>query len=403
MNGARFYNLLAGLFTAYFAWKICKQLGVRHHWLAPIFVLFIPLYFVSMFTSLTGVTFSLFLVLSLFFFFRNKFVWSGLILSFIILVRSEGIIVLLPLFMAAFLLRKRYAAFFSLFTGFIIFSIVGLLVYHDFWWLITRNPYDGSASNIYGHGILLHFVYKLPKILGYPLTFLFLIGFVVLIFQWLRYGKGKFNDTFYFLLLVPGSFLIYFAAHSYAWWKGIGNSLGLIRVIAAVTPTAAITALIGFDKILIYLKKNSQIFKAVIALGAMIWIMLIGARTYRNSFNISAPQRLMNKAVIFVKSHNLENNPIYYFSSYFVYKMEVDPYSGKMTKWYPKGSQSIEKLPAGSVIVWDAHFGPNEGHMPLVKLLKNSNIKLLKKIKPPHPFKVLGGYNYAIYIFQKLP
>jgi len=27
----------------------------------------------------------------------------------------------------------------------------------------------------------------------------------------------------------------------------------------------------------------------------------------------------------------------------------------------------------------------------------------MKKIEPPQLFKVLGGYNYVIYVFQKLP
>ncbi len=299
MNVARIYNIFAGLFSAYFAWKICKQFGLEHHWIVPVFVLFIPIYFVLMFTSLTEVTFSLFLTLSLFFFFRNKLVWSGLILSFIPLIRSEGI-VLFPLFITAFLLKKHYVAFFSLFTGFIVFSLAGLFVYHDFWWLITRNPYTGNAADIYGHGTLFHFVDKLPVILGSPLTYLFLIGIAVLIFRWLKVEKGKLSDTFYFLLLVPGSFLIYFAAHSYVWWKGIGNSLGLVRVIAAVAPAAAMTALIGFDKILIYVKKVSGLLKWIMILGVITWIMFIGAGTYKYSFVNSPTNLLMNKAVAFI-------------------------------------------------------------------------------------------------------
>lgn len=402
MNGARIYNVFAGIISAYLAWRICKESGVESHWLAPVFALFIPIYFVLMFTSLTEVTFSLFLMLSVFLFFRNKLVWSGLVLSFIPLIRTEGI-VLFPLFLAAFLLKKRYFAFFSLFTGFIIFSLAGIFVYHNFLWLITRNPYTGNAVNIYGHGTLLHFVDKLPLILGKPLTYFFLAGVVVLLFKWLKMEKGKLSDTFYFLLLVPGSFLIYFAAHSYAWWKGIGNSLGLIRVIAAVSPAAAVTALIGFDKILTYIKKVSGVLKWIVTLGVMAWIMVIGAKTYQYSFKSSPPDQLMNKAVTFVRDHHLEKDPVYYFDPYFVYKLGTDPYFGNVRQWNPKGNYPVKGLPDGSVIVWDAHFGPNEGRMPLDRLLDNSQLKILKKIEPPQPFKVLGGYNYVIYIFQKLP
>ena len=402
MNGARFYNVFAGLFSAYFAWRICEHIGIRHYWLVPVFVLFIPIYFVLMFTSLTSVTFGLFLTLSIFFFFRNKFVVSGLILSFIPLVRTEGF-VLFPLFMIAFLLKKRYTGFFSLFAGFIIFSFVGLFVYHDFFWLITRNPYNGSAASVYGHGELLHFVYNFPKILGYPVTFLFLVGIIVLIFRWIKDGKGKLNDSFYFLLLVPGSFLVYFAAHSYVWWKGIGNSLGLIRVIAAVTPAAAITAVVGFDKILFYVKKLSEALKLIVILGATIWIMIIGASTYSSSFKDSPGRLVMNKAVTFIKSNHLKRYPIYYFDPYFSFKLGANPYGGDVKQWFPKGDHPVAEIPNQSIIVWDGFYAPYEAHMSLDKLLKNSHLKILKKIEPDHPFKVLGGTDYNIYIFQKLP
>ncbi|MBE0649677.1 MAG: hypothetical protein IH595_02440 [Bacteroidales bacterium] len=400
MDGARIYNVVAGLISALLAWKICRQFELDNHWLAPIFVLFIPIYFVLMFTSLTEITFSLFLTLALFLFFRNRIVWSGVILSFIPLIRTEGI-VLFPLFIVAFVLKKRYIAIFALFSGFLIFSIAGLFVYHNFWWLISRNPYNGSAINIYGHGKLYHFVDKLPVILGEPATYLFLIGSVILIFHWIVVEKGKLDNSFYLLLLVPGSFLIYFAAHSYAWWKGIGNSLGLVRVIGAVAPAAAITAVIGFDKILIYLKRISWILKWIVAVATVAWIVDIGITTYNYGFRISPPELLMNKAAGFIKDNHLENNAVYYFDPYLIYKLGTDPYSGQAIQWYPKGDNPVKELPAKSIIVWDAHFGPNEGNMSLEKLLQNNEIKVLKKIEPPQPFKVLGGYNYAIYIFQK--
>jgi multisubunit Na+/H+ antiporter MnhE subunit len=43
--------------------------------------------------------------------------------------------------------------------------------------------------------------------------------------------------------LIAGSFLAYFVAHSYVWWKGTGSSLGLERVIAGVCPLAALIAM----------------------------------------------------------------------------------------------------------------------------------------------------------------
>ena len=53
--------------------------------------------------------------------------------------------------------------------------------------------------------------------------------------------------------------------------------------------------------------------------------------------------------------------------------------------------------------VWDAHFGPNEGRVPLETLMNQPYLKLLKVFRPDQPFTVLGGYNYEVYVFRRLP
>ena len=38
------------------------------------------------------------------------------------------------------------------------------------------------------------------------------------------------------MLVVYMPFMVYLSAHSYIWWKGMANSVGMIRVIIAVLP-----------------------------------------------------------------------------------------------------------------------------------------------------------------------
>lgn len=56
----------------------------------------------------------------------------------------------------------------------------------------------------------------------------------------------------------------------------------------------------------------------------------------------------------------------------------------------------------GDILVWDAHFGPNEGGTQLENLLNDSHLQRIKILLPDENFKVLGGYDYGIYIFKRV-
>lgn len=400
MNGARAYNVFMGLMTSVLIWKMSDRFHIKSRWLGPVLVIFVPLYFVSMFSSLTAVTFSFFLVLGLYLFFLEKWIGSAMVLSFLPLVRTEGI-VLFALFVTAYVLKKQFRALLFLLTGLLVFSIAGFFYYHDVLWIIHQNPYSGEAAAIYGHGHLFHFVLKMPWILGYPMVVLFVLGLLILVIRWVKHDSLKTTNTFYFLWLVPGSFLLYLAAHSYVWWRGMGNSLGLIRVMAAVTPLASLTALVALDVFLRKFPKIPSSIKWMCLAGLMAWVVEVGLITYPVNFHPSSTEKLMNRAVDFLHQSKLDRHKVYYFDPYLAYKLGIDPYSDKISQWYPAGSDPVAQLPPGAVIVWDAHFGPNEGRAPLSLLLNNNKLQLVKIFRPKEPFKVLGGYDYAVYIFQK--
>ena len=400
INFARLYNVLMGMLTAFLSWKLSRTLKFDNNWVIILLVLFTPIYFISMFAVLTEVTFSMLLMLSLLLFFKKKYIWSAVAISFLPLARTESI-VLLPLFLIAFGLKKQVKAIPFLVTGFLFFSLLGWPFYHHFWWLITEMPYKGGTTGLYGHGKLLHFVEQTPFILGYPLAFLFCAGFLYDLLFWSRQEHFRLSERFYFLLLVPGSYLLYLAAHSYVWWKGIGNSLGLIRVIAAVTPLAALTALSGYN-FLLKLPGKKRFISHLTASLLLVWIVYTGAFMYKNNFRLSPPERLLAEACQYTKQHKLTRNKIYYFSNFVPIKLGIDPFdTKKSSEGLPHLKPVSKALPDNSIIIWDAHFGPNEGQTPLSLLTKDSGLRIIKIFKPKVPFKVLGGHNYAVYIFQK--
>lgn len=400
MNFARLHNVLMGLLAAFFSWKLARELKLNNAWLVVLLVLFTPIYFSLMFAALTEVTFSMLLVLSLLLFFQRKYFWSAVVISFLPLVRTESV-VLLPLFLLVFGLKKQWKVLPFFTVGFFLISLLGRPFYHSFWWLITDMPYKGGATDIYGHGTLFHFINQTRGILGYPIAALFCVGLVAGLWFWIKRDRFQMNQRFYFLLLIPGSYLLFLAAHSYAWWQGIGNSLGLIRVIGAVTPLAAIMALSGFDVLADVFSKYRKITVAVSAL-LMLWIVYAGATIHRDGFRESKPQKIMADACKYIKQNDLDKYKIYYFSGFIPYRLGIDPYDSQhSSEGVPHIPKISDAIPEGSIIVWDAHFGPNEGKTPLDKLLDDNGLRLLNVFKPKVPFKVLGGYNYTVCIFQK--
>lgn len=400
INGARIYNLLLGMGTAIIIWQIALILKFRNNTLSIFLVVFTPIYFILMFSPLTEISFSFFLALSILFFFKKKYYLSAIILSFLPLIRTEGV-VLLPLFIAAYIFRKKILVIPFLLTGFLIISLLGYTYYNDFWWLITKMPYSGNAKDIYGSGSLFHFINDTRGILGYPIAILFIIGLILSVIKWQK-DKFKFSETFYFLLLVPGSYIIFLSAHSYAWWQGIGNSLGLVRVIGSVSPLAALTALVGFNFIISSVNKKNKLASKIIIYGIIFWIFMLGINTHKSGFSLSKQQQLIKQAATFLEENNLTKNKIYYFDPNVVYELGIDPYDVNSCSW---GISNIETpslgIPDSGIIIWDAHFGPNEGRVSLKVLQEQKSLKTIKIFKPEKPFSVLGGHNFEVHVFMK--
>lgn len=398
--GTRIYNLLMGFGAAVLIWKTAQTLKFGNSALSLLLVLFTPIYFILLFTTLTEVSFSFFLALAILLFFKQKYLLSAVAVSFLPLVRTEGI-VLFPLFAVAYSLKKQWLALPLLTVGFWLISLLGYRFYDDFWWLITKIPYSGDAKDIYGSGSLFRFVNDTRGILGYPLGILSVVGLLASLVHWGKNDKYKFSGTFYFLLLVPGSYIVFLSAHSFVWWQGMGNSLGLIRVMGSVAPLAALTALPGLNLITDLLNKKNKVAAKIIVGGILFWVFMLGINTHRSNFKLSEQQQLIKQSVSFIKTNNFAKHKLYYFDPFAVFELGIDPFDKNKCSWgVPnKGNPSLG-IPDSSIIIWDAHFGPNEGRVSLKDLQRQKSLKTITIINPEKPFTVFG-HNYEVHVFMK--
>ena len=397
-NGLRFFNVITGIFAAFLSFRVARELKIENPVIVVFFVVFSPLFFRLFFSGLTEILFSFVLILTIFFFVRKKFLFSTLVISFLPFVRTEGII-FFALWLVLLGFNKKWKIIPLLFSGTLIYSLIGWSYYGDILWVFHEMPYTG-AGNIYGQGELLHFVNSADHIIGIPLIILFLFGLVSYVRSFIKNefkSVKQVNEVF----LVFGGLAIYFIAHSFVWWKGIGGSLGLVRVMACVIPLAAIIAARGADLLTDMLTKK-RIFQSLLP------VLLVLIVTTTTLFGIKIPvkagrqEKVLIEAAEWVKGSEFFHSKIYYYDLYFLHRLGVDPYDHERCFEKLHDNEFPGKnVPAGSIVQWDAHYGPNEGRMPLERLLENDHLRLLKVFKPAEPFEVLGGNEYAIYLFEK--
>jgi len=112
---------------------------------------------------------------------------------------------------------------------------------------------------------------------------------------------------------------------------------------------------------------------------------------------------LVKEASLWLKKSEYFENKIYYYDPFFCHFMNLNPYDAERVRAFVYNNQTPEyKIEQGEIVVWDAHFSPNEGGLPLERLMDNPGFQLIHLVRPEKPFRVLGGYEYEIYIFRRI-
>lgn len=393
---ANSFNILAAVVTMLLSVKITNRIFPGKALFSVVLIAFAPVYFFLSVSCLTEVLFSLFLLTAVYFVVEKRFDLSAIILSFLPFIRSEGVIIL-PVFAIAFLLQRSYRSILFLAVGSLFYSLIGYFVFGDFLWIITQQPYSMGES-IYGSGELFHFVKKSNFIFGIPLLVLICFGLVYWTFELIKKRNFRSDNAILFITIV-GSWILYFAAHSYVWWKGTGGSLGLTRVIGGVIPLAVLTGMKTADFLSSRIKKPSIVYGVFSFLTALQIVLLFTQNKIMSSTDTT--EELIKKSADYI-CFNEEGKKVFYFNPMVIHFLDYDPYDTKQCNWGVGDKiQPSNSMNWGDILVWDAHFGANEGGIQLEVLENDRFLKKEKSFYPVEKVIVLGGYDYSVHIFKK--
>jgi hypothetical protein len=378
-KGIVFFNICVTSASIYLTGRVSEKAQTGSGIYAMIFFLFCPLHFILIFSGLTEPLFGLFLILGIFLAYNlKKYNLSAIILSFLPLVRSEGLI-FLCLFALLFIILKQYKAFLLLAFGHIAYSIAGWLSGLNFLWVITDIPYS-SAHSSYGHGHIDHFIIQAFYVVGLPVYILLCLGIIYILTK--RFFVHNLKHE-YILPLILILFLAYFTAHTFAWYLGVYNSAGLKRVLVAIAPLTAIIAVHGLLLISGLLKgKASHMSKASIAAIVMIFFFAgtPASSLHRKDLMLTDSQHIADEAASFLSSEKLNSGHKFYCNyPYINYVLKIDPFDS--SKYQFLNSAILKTLKKGDMIIWDDWYSPTEGGIKLEDVNKSANLKEINSFK----------------------
>lgn len=346
-KGIVLFNILCHVTAAWVTWRIADRMKLPFSFLAGPLVIFAPISWGVAQSGLTEPLFALTLMSGIYFITGGRNTVAAVIISLLPLARTEGFF-LAPLFGLFFLIRRDYLALCLLASGTLLYSILGaLFVHHDFLWLIHANPYTGESD--YGHGTLLHFVDKNEFIMGWAMALFSVLGLLTLFFRKRFVPVHSIAE----IILVFGSFVVFFVMHSVFWWKGWAGSYGLIRVMVCIIPCVALVSLRGLQfATRFYEKYTSAVVVTLIAAAGL---------TVFNTMNhhglILQPDERQKDCYTVAEAAKKENpssRTVYFGHPLIRFLLEKDPFDRAQSRemWDLRNEQV-----QGALIVWDSHFG----------------------------------------------
>ncbi len=381
-TGIKLFNVVCSSSSVWFAYKLLELWDVPNRWVIAPVLFSITLFITVTLSGLTEPLSALLLISSVYFLSNQKNTIGLIIISFMPLVRSEGLIIL-GVFLTYLILKKNFKQVPLLLTGQLIYSIGGYPYYNDLMWIFTKIPYANSSAN-YGHGNWNHFIIQLnfqTNPIIYSLFWLGCVGFLLSILTNYKIvvTKKGFKEK---LWLVYGCFFAFLVAHSSFWALGIFNSMGLVRVFVSVMPLLGIIVIDGLNFIDVSkfnskYQQGANLLTCTLTLAVMVIPFTEGKYGYNFStdFSLNEQQKIIKNELKPFLDHNFADTKIIFTDPNIPFILKVDPFDTKVCDWYYSINNALV-LKQTDLLIADKWFSKIEWGHPIEELLSNHQLKL---------------------------
>ena len=401
--GVSLFNAVCLLITAWAADGLLKRAGPAARWLYVPALLLVPVYGTLVFAGMTEVLFGLLTALVIRALHDERPVLAMIIVSFMPFSRPEYIL-FAPFAVGWVMMKGQWRSLPILLVGHVIYGVIGLFAFGDALWAFHNDPYTWS-NPIYGSGPLLHFASQALEIYGVPLSFGLLLAPVAGGWLWKRKESDRPLLRLLFFVGVLPTVAIW-SVHSILWWKGWKGSLGLVRVIATTAPLVVMCMLIPIVRASGLIIKEGM-GRTILAVMAAAGYILLALWSFLSVQPLPVKPWPYDRFVRTVGDHVAaikgDYGRVVYFHPTLGYYAGLDPYDSATARqcWGLDTTLTDLGLLPNDLVVWDAHFAPNEGHTPLSMLLDRTDLELVELLVPEERMEVLGGHLFEVYLFAR--
>ena len=380
--GVKLMNVFLNCGSIWFVYQTAKALSFKWAWIPPLLLVSTPMFNHLSLSGLTEPMSACFLSLGLYWLIREKWISGLVLLSFLPFVRSEGLLMLSVIFVYLIILSKyRYLPL--LFTGHLVYGLLGYVYYQDIFWVFTKMTY-ATWSSAYGKGSWFHFVNHLPEILGTALTIVFICGMLYGFILLIRYFRKQTTDAETpELFLIYGSLFVYILAHTAFWALGIFNSGGILRVMITIMPLMALINYRGIEYMFAFINRE-QLRKQLMGVLVVLLIFYpfsgqLFAYRWNRDFVPKADQYAQKEMAIWIqqKYPDYHQHVFYYEAVYISELLKIDWFNG-LKRQRLLDAFSRNSFRGGDFIIWDDWFAVVEGHITLDALEKDQRLEKLQ-------------------------
>ena len=275
--GVQIASAFIFLLTVYFAYKILKEKNIPYaEWIIPVLG-FQPVLFNISYTSLAELPAAFLIVLSFYYYLKDKPKLALITSSLIFIFRTEYSFVC-AIYFLIYAYRKNYSV--------LVLAITGPVLWYLYTTIITLNPtqffYDMTLhSRLLKIDVGVDWYYYLlhsPKIYGFIQAAFFIAGAVILFY------KKELKDYWILVLIFFGGI----AVQTLLALKGLNLtcSIGQLRYVAVVGPAFAIIAAVGLGYF--YSKIKQPVGSILLSLVLLFIMFILGpySTPYHNKFEI---------------------------------------------------------------------------------------------------------------------
>lgn len=277
LKGVQIASALIFLLTIHISYRILKEKNIPYaEWIIPVLG-FQPVLFNISYTSLAELPAAFLIVLSFYYYLKDKPKLALITSSLIFIFRTEYSFVC-AIFFLIYAYRKDYKV--------LLFALTGPVLWYLYTTIITLNPtqffYDMTLhSRLLKIDVGVDWYYYLlhsPKIFGFIQAAFFVVGLIIL------FMKNELKDYWILVLIFFGGI----AVQTLLALKGLNLtcSIGQLRYVAVVGPAFGILAAVGIGYLY---TKMKQPFGNVLLSIVLIFVMFIlgpYSTPYHNKFEI---------------------------------------------------------------------------------------------------------------------